>query len=68
VTEWVEMREKEKPIIDFDSISLRLGEMLAQGPVFVFCLTGNLSGALAVKHVMDGNKLFTLEVALTFVI
>lgn len=68
MTEWVEMREKEKPIIDFDSISLRLGEMLAQGPVFVFCLTGNLSGALAVKHVMDGNKLFTLEVALTFVI
>jgi len=62
------MREKEKPIIDFDSISLKLGEMLAQGPVFVFCLTGNLSGALAVKHLMDGNKLFTLEVALTFVI
>lgn len=36
--------------------------------MFVFCLTGNLSGALAVKHVMDGNKLFSLEIALTFVI
>lgn len=29
VTEWFEMKEQDKPIIDFDSISLKLGEMLA---------------------------------------
>ena len=62
------MKEKDKPLIDFDTISTKLGQMLAEGPVFVFCLTGNLSGGLAIKHVMDGNKLFSLEIALTFVI
>jgi hypothetical protein len=28
VTEWFEMKEQDKPVIDFDSISLKLGEML----------------------------------------
>ena len=62
------MKEKDKPLIDFDNISTKLGQMLAEGPVFVFCLTGNLSGALAIKYVMDTNKVFTLELATTFVL
>ena len=68
VTEWIKMKEKDKPLIDFDTISTKLGQMLAEGPVFVFCLTGNLSGALAIKYVMDTNKVFTLELATTFVL
>lgn len=35
--------------------------------VFLFCPSGLLSGALAIKWAMDNNKLFTIEIAGAFV-
>ena len=67
-TEWTLVNEKDKPLIDFDEIYLRLVKMLSNGPVLLFCLSGNISGALAIKYLMDTNKVFTLELAMAFVI
>eukprot|EP00351_Strombidinopsis_sp_SopsisLIS2011_P002875 CAMPEP_0116872554 /NCGR_PEP_ID=MMETSP0463-20121206/3329_1 /TAXON_ID=181622 /ORGANISM="Strombidinopsis sp, Strain SopsisLIS2011" /LENGTH=64 /DNA_ID=CAMNT_0004512941 /DNA_START=772 /DNA_END=966 /DNA_ORIENTATION=+ len=37
-----------------------------KSPVFVFCATGYLSGALAAKVTMDTNKTFNKELAITY--
>jgi hypothetical protein len=41
--------------------------MLPGQPVFMFCPSGLLSSALAIKWSMDTNKMFTKEIATAFV-
>jgi len=37
-----------------------------KAPVFLFCATGHLSGALAAKVTMDTNKTFNKELSITY--
>ena len=38
-----------------------------KGPVFIFCVNGFLSGAIAIKVQMATNKTFTKELAVAYV-
>ena len=65
-TTWVSVNEKDRPLLDFDVISTQLQAMLKKGKVFIFCPSGQVSGALAIKFAMDTNKVFTKEIATAF--
>ena len=57
-------------MIEFDELSTQVQELMkdaATGPVLLLCVSGQLSGALAIKVVMDTNKTFTKELATAFV-
>ena len=60
--------EKQKPLIDFDELSEEVQALMKEGPVLLMCVSGQISGALAMKVVMDTNKTFTKELATAFVI
>lgn len=67
-TTWIEVNEPAKEIIDFDEASMQLQNLIASGKkVLVFCPSGQVSGALAIKWAMDTNKMFTKEIATAFV-
>ena len=59
--------EKQKPLIDFDELSEEVQKLMKEGPVLLMCVSGQISGALAMKVVMDTNKTFTKELATAFV-
>ena len=60
--------EVKKPDIDFDMLSDQIQSLIdKQGPVLLLCLTGHLSGALAMKVCWDTNKTFTKELASMYV-
>ena len=62
------MNESTKPEMDFDAISVMLRDVMATGvKVLLFCPSGQMSGALAIKWAMDSNKMFTKEIATAFV-
>lgn len=55
-------------MIDFDEVSMQLQKLINQGSrTMVFCPSGQVSGALAIKWAMDTNKMFTKEIATAFV-
>ena len=54
--------------MDFDAIATTLREVMATGvKVLLFCPSGQIAGALAIKWAMDSNKMFTKEIATAFV-
>jgi len=63
------MNEKEKPLIDFDALSDEVMGLIAakKGPVFIFCVSGQISAALAIKISLDTNKMYNKETAVAYV-
>ena len=66
----VPLKEKERPLIDFDAHSTQI-QALAKDkesqPVMIFCVSGQVSGAMAIKLQMDTNKTFNKELASAYV-
>ena len=51
----------ERPQLDFDALSQQVQKLMADpvtGPVLLLCVSGQLSGALAIKVSMDTNQSF----------
>jgi len=65
------VKETEKPLLDFDALSTQLQGLISQkpsgAPIFMFCVSGTISGALAIKLTMDTNKTFMKELAATYI-
>lgn len=65
----IEASEPKKPTLDMDALSDLVQSLIkdkTKAPVFLFCATGYLSGALAAKVTMDTNKTFVKELAITY--
>ena len=62
--------EVKRPDIDFDMLSDQVQELMndeSKAPLLLLCLSGHLSGALAMKVCLDTNKTFTKELASMYV-
>lgn len=62
----VPLKEKDRPLIDFDAHSTQI-QALAKEPLMIFCVSGHVSGAMAIKLQMDTNKTFNKELASAYV-
>lgn len=65
---YFEMKEHEKPLIDFDIISQLVLEEIKKAPVFVFDVSGILSAAVCLKVMVDSNRAWSKEIAMAFII
>ena len=68
----IEVNELEKPRLDFDDLSQQVQTLMGNqetGPVLLLCVSGQLSGALAIKVCMDTNASFSShpQIASTYV-
>ena len=66
----IPLKEPEKPLLDLDDLSAQVQQLMKNpetGPVFLMCVSGNVSGALAMKIVMDTNATFSKELATGYV-
>jgi hypothetical protein len=66
----IPLKEKDRPLIDFDPLSTQVQELIKdknKSPVMIFCVSGQVSGALAIKMTMDTNKTFNKELASAYV-
>ena len=55
-------------ILDLGEIVGKIIELLEKKePIFIFCVNGFLSGAIAVRLTMESNKTFTKELAMAYV-
>ena len=64
------LNEKARPIIDFDSHSTQIQSLIKDketSPVMIFCVSGQVSGAMAIKLTMDTNKTFNKELASAYI-
>ena len=54
--------DKDLPtVLDFEEIMEEMKELT--GPTLLLCINGKISGALAMKVLMESNKMFTKELA-----
>jgi len=68
----IPINEIEKPQIEFDSLSQQVQGLMNSaetGPVLLLCVSGQLSGALAIKVSMDTNASFAShpQIAFTYI-
>ncbi len=63
-----EVKEHERPTIDFDVVSKLIVEEISKGPVFVFDISGIISAALCIKVMLETNKAWSKEIATAFII
>ena len=45
----VEVKEPETPRLELDEISEMVQNLIKQGPVFMFCVSGMVAGGVAIK-------------------
>lgn len=59
----------ELEVISLSDITNKVGEAIKnkQGPVFLFCINGFLSSAVACEYVMRTNKAFSKEIAMAYI-
>lgn len=63
-----EVKEHEKPDIDFDIIAKQVTDEIKKGPVFIFDVSGIVSSALCIKVMLETNRAWSKEIATAFII
>ena len=63
------MKEPEKPTLEMDEISEMVQKLIKEGkgPVFMFCVSGQVAGGVAIKIQMDTNVNYSKEMAVAYV-
>ena len=66
---YFEVKEHEKPTIDFDVISAFIVNEIksSRGPVFMFDVSGIISAALSIRVMLEFNRAWSKEIATAFI-